>query len=264
MFTAIGFDLDGTLLSSSKSISNALLRELSRVIALGVTVIIVSGRHYREIKTLLNKYGIEGVSYIVSSDGQYIHDAFGRLVFSADLNGKDEIQVVFNLLKVRRLYCFSSEKNYCVSRCLVDYIHNKFTFLGKGAYLDYVFRWGKRGNIIEKIVVEGYELSSYQETKLKELFTLHKLEYGKRLELLPLGVNKYRALSYLAESDSLNMDHFLYFGDDFNDEECFLNLPHCVVMQNAPVELHHYSEFDIGTNDNDGIAFLLKRLFVGR
>lgn len=262
MFAAIGFDLDGTLLTSNKTISDASYRQLSRLITLGISVIIVSGRHYREIKSLLDKYEIEGVSYIISCDGQYIHDASGCIVYSAGLMGKGNLDYVFRLLKVNRLYCFSSEKNFCVYRCFWDQMHFKFLVHVHNDNLESVFRWGKRGNIIEKIVVEGYELSSHQEYRLKEYYTLHKLEKGKRLELLPFGVSKYQALSYLAEIGSLDMDSFLYFGDDYNDEECFLNLPHCVVMHNAPPELHHYSEFSIGTNDNDGIACLLDRLFV--
>lgn len=260
LFTYIGFDLDGTLLTSEKHITAYTRDALTRVHQSGKRLIVLSGRHTDDTLELLQREGVLSLfKWIITADGCHIckNGSVERyelpMLFLCD---------VFRITKIAKL------KKY------IDYVtpygdiliypsSNLRTFRN-------ICRHIKRNRSLknaifrgEKIIIEN-GLNSEQENVICSRYTVHAFK-GGRYEIMHQSSHKYAALCKLQEFGVLSLDQFLYFGDDANDKECFVNLPHVCVMGSAPQELRNYSMLDeVGNCDEDGVANALKHILESK
>ena len=100
---------------------------------------------------------------------------------------------------------------------------------------------------------------------MKRLYFLKKLkviEYVDKKELMANSSGKLNALKTLMRFRKIeSLDSVLYIGDDYNDLECFLNIPCTVAMGNAVEVVKRQASFITKNNNEDGVAFALNKLF---
>lgn len=263
----IAIDLDGTLLSSKKSISFANIQSLKKARQAGYKMIVISGRHYSEIYAILNKYSLfNDFEYYISCDGQYIYSQQKLLKVFPLLTGHD-IYKIFNFVNVPRIESYSDRNDLIIGTSCFDCLYNtlKKIIKKKGTYYIFPFMALLISNRIEKIFIDKL-VSNEEIDSLKYLYTVHKKSdsNGKviGIEILNKSVNKYAALKWLQEKNIIDLDELIYFGDDYNDEECFRYLRNSIIMGNAPKPLNNSHLFVTETNDNDGVALVLNNLLV--
>ena len=85
---------------------------------------------------------------------------------------------------------------------------------------------------------------------------------GKLLEVMDVGINKGRAVSALCERLGIPPASAAAFGDHWNDMEMLSVVGHPVLMENAPKALRERFGFWTRSNDQDGIAYGLKKLGI--
>jgi Cof subfamily protein (haloacid dehalogenase superfamily) len=88
--------------------------------------------------------------------------------------------------------------------------------------------------------------------------TFSKLNY---LEIVPIGVNKAEALKQLAAILGLDLSQFAAIGDGLNDIEMLREAGLGIAMGNAPDAVKSVADWVTGTNDQDGVALAVQRLF---
>ena len=256
-FTHIGFDLDGTLLTSEKCIKAFTRDVLTRVHKSGKHLIVLSGRHTDDTFELLQREGVLSLfEWIITADGCHICK-----------NGSVERYELpmLHLFDAFRMAKIAKSKEF------VDYVTPYGDILlypsSNLRTLRSLYRHIKRNRLLkssifrgEKVIIEN-GLNPEQEGAISSRYTVHGFA-GGRYEIMHQSSHKYAALRKLQELGVLSLDQFLYFGDDANDKECFVNLPHVCVMGSAPQELRNYSKLDeIGNCDEDGVAKALKCIF---
>jgi hydroxymethylpyrimidine pyrophosphatase-like HAD family hydrolase len=91
--------------------------------------------------------------------------------------------------------------------------------------------------------------------------TFSKTNY---LEVLPVGVNKAKALAVLAENLGFELSQAAAIGDAPNDLEMLKEVGLAIAMGNASSEVKTFAKWVVGTNDEAGVAEAAQRLMRGR
>ncbi|WP_030379776.1 MULTISPECIES: Cof-type HAD-IIB family hydrolase [unclassified Streptomyces] len=264
-YALIATDLDGTLLRGDDTLSDRSLAALARVAAAGATHLVVTGRPAPRVRPLLEDLGGQGLA--VCGQGAQLYDAGAdRLLWSVTLDrelaetalGKVEAEV--------------GEVYAAVDQDGADGL----TLIEPGYLMPHptlpAVRVGRRDDLwaepISKVLLRhpylsDDELAAAARGAVGSLATVTMSGPGT-VELQPCGVTKATGLALAAERLGLSPAETLAFGDMPNDIPMFDWAAHGVAMANAHPELKAVADEVTASNEDDGIAVVLERLFPGR
>lgn len=278
----IALDLDGTLLTSQKTIDEETKKRLFMAQDRGISIVIATGRDKGGIDFVSEPLQLaeKGKNYVAGVNGQIIYD-FHHKEYSVDrvFDGKDATRVM-KLAEKMNFECIS-----CCGYDHYDYVKPFLKFLKKtrsivkGKPMDYGFNQGKRQFIpvknsdykitsdVNKFVL--IQTGSYFKKKLtlirKELSDFEILEVGPAwIEIMPKGVSKGNALLKIGKEHGITPDEMMAFGDAENDMSMFQAVKYGIAMGNAMDSLKAIAYDVTDTNDHQGIAKALdKYIFHG-
>ena len=262
-FDYVTLDLDGTLLDDQKKVPADNIKAILRLHREGVCFIICTNRNISEVHTMVPSAITDIVSYFVCRDGLYIYNNEKKLKDFNLLRATD-IGVITGALQISPLYCIGSKRHYYVFASLLqliktlikrgkDYKGTSNTTVFFSKLLHYQF---------EKVMLfQNVGVAPENIAKIKDKYVVNYIN-NTDYDIFQQGVNKYNALLWLSQNKGVDLDKLLYFGDDSNDEYCFSQLKHVVVMGNASPELKKYSSIEnVATNNEAGVYWSLKQLF---
>ena len=272
----IALDLDGTLLTSEKTIDPLTKEKLQEAMKLRVHIVIAPGRDKGGITFVSEPLGLEnGNHYVAGVNGQIIYD-FKRKEYTVDdvFDGND----ARHIMKVAKKYNF--EAISCCGYDHYDYISRRLRFMKKlnsmlhGKPMDYGFNQGK----IRFITIhdENFEITQdinkfvliqtasffkkYLPVIKEELEDYDIVKVGEAwIEVMPKGVSKGSALSKIGEKEGISSDEMMAFGDAENDLSMFAHVKYGIAMGNAMDSLKQIAYDVTDTNDNMGIAKALDK-----
>ena len=258
----VAIDLDGTLLDDQKRISLLNVKTINRLQSRGVQFIFISGRHYCEIIEPLTIHGITNIQYVVSRDGQYVYKD-GKIIHEGSQLSMNDVECILQLSNARQIFCSNIKQDFIVYKSFYHFIHAWIRNpKGEGTLrMPLVFAKLKRYVVGKAIFFNGELKDANSYAKMQKKFTVHYVN-NREYDILPVDVNKYEALKWLSEYEKISLNELLYFGDDYNDIECFEFLPYPVVMGNAPQDLKSYSVYsNVLSNNQSGVAVLLNSVY---
>ncbi len=259
------FDLDGTLLTSNKLITNATKEMLNNCQKQGHIVVLASGRPLSGIlqfaKELdLNKYP----SYIIAYNGSLLYDLQREKAIYETILKQEEIKEILE-------HC----KKFKVTT-MVDHQSKMYVSDIKGYNVDYE----AKGNALELCYIEDLidfitfpakkVLTSGKPDYMKEIFEQLKEPFSDKynvmftsaiyIEFNPLGVDKGDTLNHLCRYLNVDKNDCIAFGDGYNDISLLKSVKTSVCMGNGVDALKSVASFITKTNDEDGVVFALKML----
>lgn len=278
----IALDLDGTLLTSEKTINEETKQRLLKAQKQGIIITIATGRDKGGIDFVYEPLQLEhvGNNYVAGVNGQIIYN-FKKKEYFVDevLNGNDAKKV----MKLGKEYNF--EVISCCGYDNYDYISKRLKTMKKirsmvfGQPMDYGFNQGKRNFIqidsadyeitqdINKLVL--IQTASFFKKHLahlrKELSAYDLLAVGPAwVEVMPKGVSKASALLRIGRELGISTDEMMAFGDAENDLEMIKTVKYGIAMGNAMDSLKEAAYDITDTNDNMGIAKALDKYIFNK
>ncbi|GHE62729.1 HAD family hydrolase [Streptomyces thermocarboxydus] len=258
----IATDLDGTLLRGDDTLSDRSLAALARAGRAGARHLVVTGRPAPRVRPLLDDLGCTGLA--VCGQGAQVYDAAaGRMLWSVRLDrelaetalGKIEAEV--------------GEVYAAVDQDGVDGL----TLIEQGYRMPHPtlpsVRVERRDDLwakpISKVLLRHPALSddalaAAARSVVGSLATVTMSGPGT-VELQPCGVTKATGLALAAEHLGLRPEDTIAFGDMPNDVPMFRWAGHGVAMANAHPELKAVADEVTLSNEDDGVAVVLERLF---
>ncbi|MFF8940791.1 HAD family hydrolase [Streptomyces sp. NPDC014864] len=264
-YALIATDLDGTLLRGDDTPSERSLAALARVAAAGSRHLVVTGRPAPRVRPLLDALGTTGLA--VCGQGAQLYDAgANRLLWSVTLDREPAETALGKIeAEVGQVYA-------AVDQDGVDGL----TLTEPGYLMPHptlpAVRVDRRDDLwsapISKVllrhpVLSDDELAAVARGVVGSLATVTMSGPGT-VELQPCGITKATGLAMAAEHLGLSGEHALAFGDMPNDVPMFQWAAHGVAMANAHPELKAVADEITLSNEDDGIAVVLDRLFPGR
>lgn len=255
-YSLLLFDLDGTLLRSDKTISKRTLQTLNQCRKNGVLIGVSTSRSEPNSLAYLNELNPD---ILISSGGALVKsgkDYIFRAEFSSDetkmmistareVCGKDS-EITIDTIN-------SNYWNYKIDPKKID------KNWGDSIYTDF----SDFSECALKMCVQIFD-----ESKAKELaFRLSdcdciRFSDGYWYKFTKKNVTKENAIMKMAELCGFSTDSIIAFGDDYADIGMLELCGTGVAMGNAIDEVKNKADIVIGSNDEDGIADFIEKLFL--
>ncbi|MGW1806315.1 HAD family hydrolase [Streptomyces sp. NPDC002078] len=261
-YSLIATDLDGTLLRGDDTVSDRSLAALARGARAGARHLVVTGRPAPRVRLLLAHLGCTGLA--VCGQGAQVYDAgAGRLLWSVRLD-RELAETALGKIEAEVGQVYAA-----VDQDGVDGL----TLIEPGYRMPHptlpAVRVGRRDDLwcapISKVLLRHAflsddELAEAARAVVGSLATVTMSGPGT-VELQPSGVTKATGLALAAERLGVAAEEALAFGDMPNDIPMFDWAGHGVAMANAHGELKAVADEITLSNEDDGIAVVLERLF---
>lgn len=264
----LALDLDGTLTNSQKIVTPRTREALSAAAALGVTIVLASGRPTAGVAPLAKDLGLDKTGgCILSYNGGAIVDcATGETLYQKRLPAE----------YVPELCAFAAEQDVAI-----------VTYNNEGIVTERPEdEWAAREGFTNKLpMIKVDDLAAYVNYPVcKMLLTLApermaavqaaaKARFAGRidvypscaffLEAVPLGVAKDASLASLLEQRGLERENLMACGDGLNDRSMIKYAGIGVAMQNAEPEVKAAADYvTAADNDHDGVAEAIEKFIL--
>ena len=248
------FDLDGTLLTSDKKISEANLIALRKCREIGYLIGVSTSRSEQNCLSFLGELNpdilITSGGALVKKNDEYIYKA----TFS-----EEQTNEMINIAK--QICGFDCEITIdTIDKHYWNYKVNPFNTSetwGQSSWTDY-------SNFREealKMCVEIFDDS--MANKLKDALTdcdCIRFSDGHWYKFTKKGVTKEDSIRFVCESFSISTDEIIAFGDDYSDIGMLKISGIGVAMGNAPEAVKAIADFVTDTNVNGGVAKAIWRV----
>lgn len=264
-YSLIATDLDGTLLRGDDTLSDRSRAALERVAEAGARHLVVTGRPAPRVRPLLDELG--GAGLAVCGQGAQLYDAAAdRLLWSVTLD-RELAETALGKIEAEVGLLYAA-----VDQDGVDGL----TLIEPGYVMPHptlpAVRVHHRDDLwtepISKVLLRhpslsDDELASAARGVVGSLATVTMSGPGT-VELQPCGVTKATGLALAAAHLGLTPAATIAFGDMPNDIPMFDWAARGVAMANAHPELKAVADEVTLSNEDDGIAVVLERLFPCR
>lgn len=267
----ITVDLDDTLLTSEKQITQESIEYIRHLVSLGHHFIINTGRPFQGALRFLKTLGIHepmivnNGSAIVYFDENY-ENIIDYHLFPMNINKvkkfNHKIKHMINSGTVTSLFKFYS----------YDFSKVPFWIIHEGCGIEFVegdieYNLNTTPHISEYLVKKEYEKEFEKILNQKQFESFHYIKWGSfddvvSFEIASKKASKGLAMEYLRKKYNIKKENTISFGDQLNDLSMIEMANYGVAMINSRTEVKekakYTSEFDF---NNNGVISFLKNLF---
>lgn len=267
----VAVDLDGTLLDKEGQVSEENAWALQEFDRQGGTVALATGRSIQSAKEVFETLKING--YTLASNGAYVARIENGEIkevlksytitpetvkIALSLAMKAGVTVVASRATQDDRISFAQDKNEVNSPYYAQFnlkeskVEELWEQIEKGAisYFKLAFTDGDTSKLVK--------LRSQLEKK--EINSSYSDKYW--LEVMAEGVNKGAALNFLSKHLSIDLSDVLAFGDQENDLEMLKISGNSIAMENAAPAVKEVADKQTKSNQDSGVAFVLKEYLV--
>ncbi|MDN3610102.1 Cof-type HAD-IIB family hydrolase [Vibrio ostreicida] len=263
MYKLIALDMDGTLLTSDRSISQRTKTAIRKAREQGVKIVLASGRPPEGMRQKLTELDIEGNDeYIVTYNGSLATSVgSGVIIHQAYIDGK-RAKKVAAFAKEIGLYCHAFSTEYG----LITPKNNPYTRLESDvnqiSVSEFDFSSLEDNHPIIKAMIVGEpekikHLTQAIPHSLKALFTIVQ-SAPFFLEFLSLESNKGLGVKAIADSLNIHASEVISIGDAENDHHMIEYAGLGVAMENAMENTKAIADCITSSNDEHGVAKIIE------
>lgn len=255
-------DLDGTLLTDNKNITDKTIDSLLKAQKKGLEVCIATGRDFNSAKHFPIKYKLR--SQMICSNGAMIKDPFTlRELFRLTVDTKDVKEVLKYALKTDTLLHIFTEYEWYISKVADSAIK-----YGKSSNISYkmiqdIESWEEL-EIIKMVVVDTPEKIDMLERWVKDRELALRLVRSDphSIDLTHKNASKGNAVKWLGKYLGIEKENIIAIGNYYNDIGMFKEANIGVAMSNSPELVKKEADYITKSNDDDGVALYIDRYIL--
>ena len=259
----IGVDLDGTLLTSDKEITDRTLRVIGQAVKKGNMIVPVTGRPISGIpKSILERKEIE---YAITSNGAVTYNLKENRIIDNKCLPMSACKQIY-----QSLYCSASVFEVFVGGVAYE---DKRTFQNliqrycNTRYMEYISRSRKIVNNVEDFLYSGkvdeisvmFDKNSADQTaaihNMRGIAGIEAVETIQcEFEIYDKSAGKGNALINLSEILGFLQKEVVAIGDSNNDLDMMEKAGFSIAMENASKQVKKAADVVTSSNDRDGVA----------
>lgn len=271
-YRLLALNIDGTLLRSNGRLQASTKEAIDFVKEKEVYVTLVTNRHFQSAKKLAKALKLD--SFLVTHGGAFISENLDEPFYEKRLSE----DLTFNLVQVlenfncnirltHERFSIGNRKKIAsnlLSKSILNTSDSMFypvqfvDSLGdtlrdepvSATKIDVHFKYGEEKEEAEKLIQEAFD-----EVNLK---TNSK---SKSFEIVRKGVSKENGLRALASHLKIPLHETVAIGDSDDDIEMIKSAGLGVAMWNAPFEVKHAADWVTRSNNQQGVAYMVKEHF---
>lgn len=257
-YKAVFSDIDGTLLNSQHQITPKTEEAIKNILKRGIPFIPVSARPPYAITPYTEQLGAQ--HGMICYSGALILDKNLTALYSVILEPQDLQKLNALLADFAHLsISYYAGLDWFCNDVNNDWIKQESEITGLSAKL-------LQGNLtdVHKILVMGSaEEIQTVEPVLKQALphlSIHRSK-DEYLEITTPAATKAKAIQFMEQHLGISTEQVIAFGDNFNDLDMLQYAGLSVAMGNAPDAIKQVAKEVTATNNEDGIALVLNRVF---
>lgn len=278
-YKLVCIDMDGTLLNSKKTVSEANKNAIKKAHELGVNIVITTGRVYENAAFYSNLIGVK--SLVVASNGAIIKEKDREEVVYKSSLGIENIKQIISLCnKYKVRPNFNTHNSFiCGSRFVYTLVSRLFlksmTAADDGKLkMEYIkdnYKLIKKleqscDDVIkcEIIHISSKKINALKEelNELKDIEVVSSSKYN--IEITAKSVSKGKAVEVLANYYKIRREEIITIGDSENDLSMIEYGGLGVAMGNAGEEIKRRADYITDTNNNDGVAKVINKFILNK
>ncbi|MCI8464742.1 MAG: HAD family phosphatase [Lachnospiraceae bacterium] len=266
-YRLLATDLDGTLVTEKKRVTERTKRAVEAMLSQGGTLILSSGRPSYGVWHVAKEFALpEKGGYILAYNGGELLDCkSGRAVFSVRIP-KERIPEIIRLARVHETAILTYEGEYVISECAENpYVQGEArnTRMKVKAVPDLISYL--TFPIVKLMMVGSEEQILRMEPIVRDAlgpeFSVFRSE-AYHLEILPAGIDKgsglLKALDYLG----ISREEVVSCGDYDNDIPMNEVAGLGVAMENGCPEIKARADYITCSNEEDGVAAVIEKFIL--
>lgn len=273
MIKLIAIDLDGTFLSSEKTVLPENCKAVQDCLKKGIEVVVCTGRTLPGVRRFLPQiFPVETRSHLILQNGAAIHRLEDEGLYWGKFQSSKQLIGLCD-------YFFSNRPNNCQ---LVAFDQEHLFLIEDKQPSHFVESDAKtlatsitpisRDQLIEKedifkMMVLGPKesLDAWGQSIPLRIRTMFDVVRSQPviIEFLSPLTNKASALAYLCHQLGIDQENVMAIGDEENDREMLDWAKYSVAMGNASEEIKAVTQFVTATNDQAGVAQIIRQLILG-
>lgn len=265
MYKAVFLDLDGTLLDDNKKISEENKEAIKYVQSKEGQVILCSGRQPNAMKDYKNE--INASDYMIGCNGAIIYDYKNNQVLFESNVSDDLVYNLYNyciknnyLARIDTKYArYISDMNYFISKEIkMEDDINKF--INENKVLQFTIGTKTENQIDE--VIEYINSLNRTDIKIENRYHIKLKQFEIwAINVINKNASKGNAINGLCKYLKIDLDKVIAMGDDLNDIS-MIKIAGCgVAMGNAKEKVKEYANEITLTNNENGVAKILRSKF---
>ena len=269
-YKMICLDVDGTLLNDQKQVSTYNKNAISKATALGIKVIICTGRLFIAAQAFAEMIGVK--TPLITANGALVKEQeTGNVIFQAIL-GKENCLKVANAIKNNQVSpnfnTVDTVLTNKISYSSETYIKMNATLpIDKQIKIEVISDWEaaieKYGDDILKCIIIDTDIEKIKKAR-EELTNLNTMEvqssFWDNVEIMNKGINKGKAVKMLAEYYGIDRSEIICMGDNENDLSMIEYAGMGIAMGNAKESVKSIANYVTETNNNDGVGRAIEKI----
>jgi len=250
-------DVDGTLLSDDKKVSQANADAIHDAQAKGHLVVPTTGCSY---ESHIKRFTNVDFNYMIASNGAFIYDIKNQKVLHEDFLSTDIALKIYDLVRpyITGIRLHSGVSVGTSIDDAIEYIRNnrltQIAICGDPEPMKKLFAMLK-----EFAPANGLCLANYSKSLDEDKFN-YEDDGNIGIDIVNVGVGKGEAVKLFCKMFNINPANTVSMGDGFNDLAMFDVTAQSVAMGNALEALKQRATITVADNNNDGVAEGIRRI----
>jgi Cof subfamily protein (haloacid dehalogenase superfamily) len=263
----VALDLDGTLIENDGPIRERTRAAVAAVVALGVPVVIATGRMATSVRPYVDALGLQ--TPIISYQGGLVRDAapagrLGRLLFHRAL-AADAAREAIEWCTTNGFRPHVNHLERFIVAADDPNVEDYSKFLGARAEVVPDMAAWVRHPVTKVIAVGEWGRPEASLEGAQALFAGRAdvtVSHPEFIEFVAPGVSKGRAVRWFAHRNRVPIEQVLAIGDQHNDTSMLSIVGHGVAMRGAPDDVRASSVYEAPGIEDEGAAQVLEALVL--
>jgi len=261
----VAVDVDGTLLDSSHQLRPGVRHSIEQLANWGVKIVLATARGPQALGLIVRQLNFSPL--LICFSGGWIGELDPQSLLPAGILFDKRLTPSAARVVVTAAFAHKLEPNVYTPtewrvRTLTPEIRAESAIVESSPLVTPTLL-GENEKPSKIMLVAGNDEQTKRLTMIANLIkplstvTFSKPDY---LEIIPIGVNKAKALAHVAQTRGLELSNVAAVGDGLNDVEMLKDVGLGIAMGNAAEPVKSAAKWVTGTNDEEGVAQAVARL----
>lgn len=261
MIRLLALDMDGTLLTSDKKLTQPQIEAIHQAVKSGVKLVLCTGRILNGVKPYFTQLGLDTENeYVIVNNGCSTHQTKDWQLIDWEELSPNDIAYLASFLKEDdiQLTLFDEEHYYVLEQEANQYVREdtNLVFVEPTTLSFETAIRGDRHLFQAMFVGPKNQIDLFQETYEEELCSNYNAVRSQTsiYEILPKNTSKASALKKLAQDLQIQPHEIMAIGDANNDIEMLEFAGLSIAMGNANDTVKALADDVTDSNNHDGVA----------
>ena len=264
-YKMIVVDMDDTLLTDDHIISEENKEMIFKAQEMGVYVVLASGRPTSAMTAYAKELKMDYYnSFMISFNGSTITDLKEDKVLFEHALTKEQIHSLYDFSQQNNTHIITYLGEQIISERHSEYIDIESTITGLELVIVPSFKEAVTTAAVKCLLLEEPSYLKTVEYKLKKAMPDLSVCMSKPffLEVAPNGVDKGVAIEMLAKKLNIHQSEIIAVGNAGNDLTMVQYAGLGVWVDNVDPELRHFADVIVASNNNHGVAEVVKKYIL--